>query len=369
MSQWVKLAIGVAKFAAKAAETDEGKAALKKAGELAGKAGSASLEAGKKGVAFTTSTAQRTYQGLAGFSDSQEIGKAAQERYDQGLNGFETHVEAVKQRVTSFENSQNLILATSVARFVELYLRHKDKLNNSAVDFQVRLNLRPKDVAAFEAAQVSALEMAGGLGTAALAGAGAGATAIAGATALGTASTGVAISSLSGAAAHSAMLAWFGGGSLAAGGGGMALGTAVLGGIFVAPAMLVGAMAAARKGEQRVTQATEFAAEVDKAIAEMGLRTTAFTAAIKRMDEVQDVTERLSQHLTAQVQECERLERQGLEIEASKKQFVHAICQAALTCKSLKDVMKIPVVDEHFAVTAESGHMVSTMRQSLGGMA
>lgn len=44
----------------------------------------------------------------------------------------------------------------------------------------------------------------------------------------GTASTGTAISALSGAAATSAQLAWLGGGALAAGGGGMAAGNAIL---------------------------------------------------------------------------------------------------------------------------------------------
>lgn len=49
-------------------------------------------------------------------------------------------------------------------------------------------------------------------------------------TALGTASTGVAISSLSGAAATKAVLAVLGGGTIAAGGGGVALGATILGG-------------------------------------------------------------------------------------------------------------------------------------------
>ncbi|MGG3158429.1 hypothetical protein ABEP50_22530 [Priestia megaterium] len=58
---------------------------------------------------------------------------------------------------------------------------------------------------------------------------------------LGTASTGTAIGTLSGAAATNATLAWFGGGALAAGGGGMAAGTVILGGIVVIPALtLVG---------------------------------------------------------------------------------------------------------------------------------
>ena len=48
------------------------------------------------------------------------------------------------------------------------------------------------------------------------------------ATTFGTASTGTAISALSGAAATNAALAWLGGGALAVGGGGMAAGNAFL---------------------------------------------------------------------------------------------------------------------------------------------
>ena len=57
------------------------------------------------------------------------------------------------------------------------------------------------------------------------------------ASSVGVASTGTAISGLSGAAATNATLAWLGGGSLATGGGGMALGSIVLGGITVGPAL------------------------------------------------------------------------------------------------------------------------------------
>jgi len=56
-------------------------------------------------------------------------------------------------------------------------------------------------------------------------------------TLIGSASTGTSISALSGVAATNATLAWFGGGSLAAGGAGMAGGFMVLGGIVAAPVM------------------------------------------------------------------------------------------------------------------------------------
>ncbi len=56
---------------------------------------------------------------------------------------------------------------------------------------------------------------------------------------LGSASTGTAIATLSGAAATNATLAWLGGGALAAGGGGMVVGALVLGGVVLLPAMAI----------------------------------------------------------------------------------------------------------------------------------
>lgn len=67
------------------------------------------------------------------------------------------------------------------------------------------------------------------------AGVGAAAGAYAAVGAFGTASTGAAISGLSGIAARNATLAWLGGGSLTSGGGGIAVGTATLTGIAFVP--------------------------------------------------------------------------------------------------------------------------------------
>lgn len=92
------------------------------------------------------------------------------------------------------------------------------------------------------------LETANRAAAAGLAGVGAGAAFSTGALSLamiyGTASTGTAISTLSGAAANSAAMAWLGGGSVAAGGGGAAAGSAVLTGgtIIVVAAVTAAAM-------------------------------------------------------------------------------------------------------------------------------
>lgn len=64
------------------------------------------------------------------------------------------------------------------------------------------------------------------------------------------ASTGTAIGALSGVAATNATLAWLGGGSLAAGGMGMGVGMAVLGGIVAGPALAIGGVFMASKAEE-----------------------------------------------------------------------------------------------------------------------
>lgn len=73
---------------------------------------------------------------------------------------------------------------------------------------------------------------------------------------IGSASTGTAIATLSGAAATNATLAWFGGGALAAGGAGMSGGMMVLGGIVAAPMIFFATKKAYEKAEQ-LEQATQ----------------------------------------------------------------------------------------------------------------
>lgn len=83
-------------------------------------------------------------------------------------------------------------------------------------------------------------------------------------TALGTASTGVAISTLHGAAAANATLAALGGGSIAAGGGGMALGTTILGISALGAAILIGGIIFNIAGAKTLQQAKELSAEAEK---------------------------------------------------------------------------------------------------------
>jgi hypothetical protein len=68
--------------------------------------------------------------------------------------------------------------------------------------------------------------------------------------ALGSASTGAAISGLSGVVATNATLAWFGGGALAAGGAGMTGGIAMLGGIVAVPLIALASVGTHKKAKE-----------------------------------------------------------------------------------------------------------------------
>ncbi|AHY60517.1 MULTISPECIES: hypothetical protein [Stenotrophomonas] len=72
---------------------------------------------------------------------------------------------------------------------------------------------------------------------------------------LASASTGTAISTLSGAAATNATLAWLGGGALSAGGFGMAGGTMVLGGLVAGPALAIFGLVVGAKADAALSTA------------------------------------------------------------------------------------------------------------------
>ena len=87
------------------------------------------------------------------------------------------------------------------------------------------------------------------------------------------ASTGTAISALSGVAAQNATLAWLGGGAKAAGGLGMAGGSAVLGGLVLGPVLAVQGIITAAKSKEKLAKAKETYTEAQVAAEKMDTMT------------------------------------------------------------------------------------------------
>ena len=106
------------------------------------------------------------------------------------------------------------------------------------------------------------------------------------------ASTGTPIATLSGAAAYNATMAAIGGGSLAAGGWGMAGGAMVLDSAAAAPILAVAGWAYAKHAEKALTNAEKQSEEVNKALEKMNL-------AEVRLNKITNYIQRINLSLTS----------------------------------------------------------------------
>ena len=180
----------------------------------------------------------------------------------------------------------------------------------------------------------------------------------------GTASTGTAISSLSGAAASNATLAWLGGGSLAVGGGGVAAGTVVLAGVAVAPAIAIAGLTIAIKGEKELTRAKEHVADVEKG-----------TASIKTMVEF---LQRFAEHVDERRSVIDSLDlraREALgtinpeEFDKTDDDQVVQLQQLILCVTGISQVLQAPLLDEGGELSIEGISIVGKYREfSTGGV-
>ncbi|MDR2091992.1 MAG: hypothetical protein LBP58_01540 [Azoarcus sp.] len=148
-------------------------------------------------------------------------------------------------------------LTKNVEPFLEYYQQLKNTDRTAASDLE---NLH---LGAFTEATIGELKHSCELATSAMTGIGAGAGAgvltawgaYGGTMALATAGTGTAIGTLSGVAATNATLAWLGGGTLAAGGYGVAGGMAVLGTLVAGPALLIFGSILGAKADKKLDEA------------------------------------------------------------------------------------------------------------------
>lgn len=182
--------------------------------------------------------------GIAGgvkMKDANDTMKMAQNKQEAAKKKFEDTNKKTTLKMDDLGTLEMNILA-SFGRFSDAFEKIKNRPDFKDLSME-KYNIPKFDAEELKKVSIGAGVLAGGLGGAALGTAGgfaaAGATTAA-VMALGTASTGTAIASLSGVAATNATLAALGGGAIAAGGGGMALGTAVLGGATLGIGLLVG---------------------------------------------------------------------------------------------------------------------------------
>lgn len=277
-------------------------------------------------------------KGAVDIGKGRSIRKEAQKRFDDAIAECEATRVNTELAATEYGVLQVRVHKETVGRFADWLERNEHlvkRLNFKKVDgVRIRVPNIPKYVASVENVTTGVIGLASGVG----AGAAAQAGALWGVSAFASASTGTAISTLSGAAAQNAILAWFGGGAVAAGGGGVAAGGVVLGLVSVVPGLLVGGMTMGVVGARTKTKARKFAATVEIEIERIGLAQDLLGTAERRIEELQGLLGRMAERATRALAILDALE---FDPELHASEFLRALQLVT----AVKEVLNTPVLD------------------------
>lgn len=313
------------------------------------------------GIAIGVSAVTGVYKVCRGGSlmkKAKRIGDSAQRRCDAAIRSLDV------KRAHTFE------VATFYGEFIE---ECRTTTVQQLADFLSALQKRPGmdsiplpadvevDIGTLERYRSRFLDAPRdllGAASALAAGATAGTSAVAMVGLFGTASTGTAIAGLSGAAATNATMAWLGGGSLAAGGYGMAGGAVVLGGIAVAPVLLVTGFVLAGKGEKMITKARAYEADVEKKVAAILELENALGQIEHRIDEMKDVLGALNQRAGTALKELD-----ASTFSKDSERDMGNLTVALQMVKAMTEVMRTPVLVDG-EISDESGRVVVKYRSA-----
>lgn len=278
--------------------------------------------------------------GIGSMLDANDKIKNAKERYDRRRNDYgfaeRRYQDQRKNAEAKFEALERRRLEALVTMERAVDFLKRAKIHER--DLEQRFEITPQKLAAWEGVSAHAVEVLGGIAKSGAAGV-ATATGVYGMVGVfGTASTGTAIGTLSGAAAKSATLAWLGGGSLAAGGGGVAAGTMVLGALVVGPALLVAGLFASSKAEKVETEVAEKIAEMDIAEVQIEKQIATVKIVLRRVDELYEAIDKVDRAL------------QSL-LDKGKPANLENAYNVAQTAKSLGEFLDVSLADKNGNIT------------------
>lgn len=202
-------------------------------------------------------------QAVSTMNDAKELGERAERRHRSKIKELDKARDDTNKRFEELGQLKVEIFTHQIKHIIDVIKKTKGS-SSTLKNFENTFST--EELKQMEQMVARSVELERGLLTGAAAGTLAGFGAYSSVGILATASTGTAISTLSGVAATNATLAWLGGGSLAAGGFGMAGGMIALGGIVAGPALAIGGFMLASKAEEAMTAARQYRDEVDVAI-------------------------------------------------------------------------------------------------------
>lgn len=290
------------------------------------------------------------------FDTAKRVNRRAQSMFDEAKSELEEERELTQKAMENLGQAKYKIYNESIIPFVDVFSKIKNvSFEDNNLDDAT--NLPVMSAGELSRMKSSVLEIKGVLsgGITALGSGGlAGLAAYGGVGVLGTASTGTAIGTLSGAAATNATLAWLGGGSLAAGGYGMAGGMMVLGGVVAGPVLAVGGMMMASKAEAAKEDAYGNLDKAELASEQMKEARVAASGIRLRFEEITKVLRSLELRFQPLLQSLNELVESNTNYSTYSEEDRKGVMIAASTAKVLKNLLEAPIIDKKGTLTPES---------------
>ena len=240
---------------------------------------------------------KKVYDAYKNRDEAEKVNKEAQSLYDNA------RAELDKERLSTQKSLEDLgklkfeIYQNKVIPFQDIFSKIINLPKEIKINGEDKKFITKEELEKMKEVNLSLTEVVGGGITALGAGGLTGLAAYGGVATFGAASTGTAISTLSGAIATNATLAWFGGGALGVGGLGIAGGVAVLGGIVAAPVLAIGGLMLASKAEEIKENAYSNLEIAKLSVKEMELAKSKTIAIRKKVFEAREILNKVSKYL------------------------------------------------------------------------
>lgn len=303
--------------------------------------------------------AKKGHDGASAMLRARRVGRQAEAKLKARVAELEQSREETARAIRRYDRARREALGDVFPRLFEFLERLEHRGRQRALKALRGASVGPTDMRRFVAKYVELGGVVNGSFSAVSAGASAGAVATGLVTTFGSAGTGTAIAGLSGAAAKSAMLAWLGGGPIAAGGFGVAGGTLVLGGITLAPALLVGGFVLAHQGEKALTKAEKYAHRARRERKRIKALMVLLAAVALRAEELRTVVKDLSRRAAHAIDELETV---AADFDPDRPDHTRRFSLAMLLARALVDVIHTPLLDEDDKPNVELDEVLETAR-------
>ena len=303
--------------------------------------------------------------------NAHNINKSANEIVNDARKLVNLQRKACGNSLSHLGSEKLFVLNTSMTQFLDTFTKIKnvDFKETEGLDELHRLHVDETEFAEMK----TMINFAGSLAGGAIAGTAGGALTAFGAygaaQSLAYASTGTAIAALHGAAATNATLAFFGGGSLAAGGLGMAGGVIVLGALVAGPALAVMGLVTGSSANKKLDQARTNKAEALQIASQLNTASLQCETIRRRTYMFYNLLARLDSYFLPLIYKMEDIVKtEGDDYKAYSNASKQAIASCASTAVSVKSVLDTPLLTDDGLLTDESANTASNVEGFLKNM-